>query len=168
VNLRARLGRAQGFKMRIVSPLLIAATVLSLAAPAWAGAKKDDKSAEQGQFVDVSPVAAPIVLHGQLINYIFVTLRLDLAPGVDPIRLRDKEPYFRDALVHIVYRHPFVKPGDYTHIDEPTLKAAMLKEAARIVGPHMISAVEIKSAEPQKVSGLPKADAPPHDRAPIP
>jgi hypothetical protein len=44
----------------------------------------------------------------------------------------------------------------------------MLKEAARIVGPHMISAVEIKSAEPQKVSGLPKADAPPHDRAPIP
>jgi hypothetical protein len=154
--------------MRIVFPFLIVATALAFAAPAWAAAKKDDKNAEQGQFVDVSPVAAPIVLHGQVINYIFVTLRLDLARGVDPIRLRDKEPYFRDALVHIVYRHPFVKPGDYTHIDEPALKAAMMGAAARIVGPHVISAVEIKSAEPQKINGLPKGDAVPHDRAPIP
>ena len=99
--------------------ILFSAVTLLLMAPAEAAEKtdkKDDKSG--GQFIDVSPVAAPIVLHGQLINYIFVTLRLDLSPRADAIRLRDKEPYFRDAFVRAAHRRPFVKPGDYTHLDE--------------------------------------------------
>ena len=89
---------------------MFAALVLLVAAPAVA-AEKDAKAAPGGQYVNVSPVAAPIVLNGQLINYIFVTLRLNLAPNVDALRMRDKEPYFRDAFVRLAHRRPFVKTG---------------------------------------------------------
>ena len=148
--------------------ILFSAVTLLLMAPAEAAEKtdkKDDKSG--GQFIDVSPVAAPIVLHGQLINYIFVTLRLDLSPRADAIRLRDKEPYFRDAFVRAAHRRPFVKPGDYTHLDEGALKAVMMAESARIAGPGIVTGVEIKSAQPKRVTGLPR-DSAPQERAPIP
>jgi hypothetical protein len=152
--------------MRLRTGSLALALALALAAPAVAADKKPGPG-EDVQFVDVSPVAAPIVLHGRLINYIFVTVRLHLAPSADALRLRDKEPYFRDALVRIAHRRPFVKPGDYTHVDEGALKAAMLEASARIAGPGVVRSVEILSAQAQKVTGLPH-DAPPADRAPIP
>jgi hypothetical protein len=140
-----------------------------MAAPVLA-AEKDakDKDAADGQYVKVSPVAAPIVLNGQLINYIFVTLRLNLAPNIDALRMREREPYYRDAFVRVAHRTPFVKPGDYTHINEPMLKAAMMAQAARIAGPRVVTSIDILSAQPQKVTGLPRPEAPPAPRAPIP
>jgi hypothetical protein len=152
--------------MRLKTLPLAIAFAVTLVGAAHAADKKP-ASAQDVQFVDVSPVAAPIVLHGRLINYVFVSLRLHLAPNADAIHLRDEEPYFRDALVRIAHRRPFVKPGDYTHVDEGALKAAMLEASARIAGPGMVRSVDILSAQPQKVSGLPH-DAPTVDRAPIP
>jgi hypothetical protein len=146
---------------------LFAALALLVAAPAIA-ADKDAKDAPMGQYVNVSPVAAPIVLDGRLINYIFVTLRIDLASNVDALRMRDKEPYFRDAFVRLAHRHPFVKPGDYTHVDERALKSAMMIEAARITGPRVVTGIEILTAQPQRVTGLPKPQGPAAPRAPIP
>lgn len=169
MSLRRGVIRVQRLPMRIKTLTLL--LLLAAATPALADEKKESKEPKDpnnGQYVNVSPVAAPIVLHGQLINYIFVTVRLDLFPGVDTSRLRDKEPYFRDALVRAAHRTPFVKPGDYTHVNEPMLKAVMLAEGTRIAGPHTLSAVEILTAQPQKVMGLPKGDAPPAARAPIP
>ena len=153
--------------MRIL--ILSLALLLAAAPPAFAADKdKEAKDASGGQYVNVSPVAAPIVLNGQLINYIFVTLRVDLSPNVDALRMRDREPYFRDALVRAAHRHPFVKPGDYTHVDERALKAAMMAESARIAGPHVVTGIEIVSAQPQKVTGLPRPEGPAAARAPIP
>jgi hypothetical protein len=149
-----------------ISPLIGA--LILLAASSAVAADKDAKDASTGQYVNVSPVAVPIVLDGQLINYIFVTLRVDLAPNVDALRMRDREPYFRDAFVRAAHRHPFVKPGDYTHVDERALKGAMMTESARITGPHVVTGIEIVSAQPQKVTGLPKPEGPAQPRAPIP
>ena len=95
-------------------------------------------------------------------------MRLNLAPGVDALRMREREPYYRDALVRAAHRHPFVKPGDYTHVNEPALKAAMMAEGARIAGPRVVTSVDILTAQPQKVTGLPKGETAPAPRAPIP
>jgi hypothetical protein len=155
--------------MRIESVVLVLALIA--AGPAFAAEKAKggkDEEPNNGQYVNVSPVAAPIVLRGQLINYVFVTARLDVAPNVDASRMRDKEPYFRDALVRAAHRTPFVKPGDYTHVNEPMLKSTLLAEAVRIAGPGVFTGVEILSAQPQKVMGLPKGDRPPVERSPIP
>ncbi len=149
-----------------ISPLL--GVLILLSASPVAAAEKDAKDQPGGQYVNVSPVAAPIVLNGQLINYIFVTLRLDLASNIDALRMRDKEPYFRDAFVRLAHRRPFVKPGDYTHVDETALKSAMMAEASRITGPRVVTGVEIISAQPQRITGLPKPQGPAAPRSPIP
>ena len=50
----------------------------------------------------------PIVVDGQLVNYVFVYVRLNLTSGANATRLREKEPFFRDALVRAGHRTPFV------------------------------------------------------------
>ncbi|MCW2763822.1 MAG: hypothetical protein JWR85_4023, partial [Marmoricola sp.] len=94
--------------------LLIALAVLTIASPAAAA---EEKSQAAGQYIDVSPVALPIVVKGRLLNYIFVSVRLNLGPTVDSVALRTKEPYFRDALVRAAYRTPFTDPKSYVRID---------------------------------------------------
>ncbi len=156
--------------MRILPLLAVALLVFAVPAGAAEKAKdsKDPKEADGGQYVSLSPVAVPIVLKGQLINYIFVTLRLELSPSVDASKMRDREPFFRDAFVRAAHRTPFVKSGDYTHVDEGALKAAMMAQSARIAGPGAVASVTIVSAQAQKLTGLPHAEGPTQPRAPIP
>ena len=123
---------------------LILAT-LSLLAGSAAAAGADSKSAETGQFIAVSPVALPIVVDGKLVNYVFVTLRIELAPGANAAKLREKEPFFRDALVRAAHRTPFTLPSDLTRIDEARMKATMMREAQAIAGAGQVRAIVIVS-----------------------
>jgi hypothetical protein len=116
-----------------------------------------------GQYVDLSPVAMPIVIDGHLINYVFVYLRVNLTPSADALRLRDKEPYFRDALVRMGHRTPFSLRTDYTRLDEARLKASFLQAASAIAGPGAVASIEIlPGGGPMKRTGLPKPGVPIH------
>jgi hypothetical protein len=99
--------------------------------------------------VTLSPVAMPIVVDGQVINYIFVTARVLLTGQADQFALRDKEPFFRDALVREAYRSPFLLKGDYNHIDEAKLKAALFRDAITIAGPGNVRGVQVVSQTAQ-------------------
>src|SRR3984885_5599992 len=112
--------------MRVLAALLL---LLFSAAPALAGSSEG-----QLQFVDVGPVALPVIQQGKLRNYVFVTVRLHLSPQADSETWRDKEPYFRDALVRAGHRTPFVIPGDWMKLDQAALKRSMSAEAIRIAG----------------------------------
>ena len=96
---------------------LILALPLALTAGAAFGQAK-----EAGNYVDLAPVPMPIIVNGRLVNYVFVYVRINLATGADTPRWRDKEPYFRDALVRLGHRTPFTWPSDYTRLDEARLK----------------------------------------------
>jgi len=116
-----------------------------------------------GQYVDLSPVAMPILIDGHLINYVFVYLRVNLTPSADALRLRDKEPYFRDALVRMGHRTPFSLRTDYTRLDEARLKASFLQAASAIAGPGAVASIEIlPGGGPMKRTGLPKPGVPIH------
>src|ERR1700751_4039081 len=119
--------------------------VLFSAAPALAGSSEG-----QLEYVDVGPVALPVVQQGKLRNYVFVIVRLHLNAQVDPETWRDKEPYFRDALVRAGHRTPFVIPGDWMNLDEAALKRTMLTEAIRIAGHNIFTSIEVTHAVPQK------------------
>ena len=172
------IGWAGGTRESVVEnamrALLAGLLCLILAAPAVAaddkGKDKDKDKKPDGQYVNLSPVALPIIVNGQLINFVFVTVRLNLSPSASVSALRDKEPYFRDALVHTAYRRPFVVPTNYTLVDIPALKARMMDEASRIAGPGVIASVElIGDPQPKKVTGLPRPrGAPPVEKPPIP
>ena len=147
---------------------LLIALGLVLASPA-AGLAADhgkEEKTDTGQYVDISPVALPIVYQGRLINYVFVYVRLNLASNANATAMREKEPYFRDALVRVGHRTPFTRLDNFTVIDEPKLKAAIGAAAAQIVGPKVITGVVITSQSPKKQSGLPKPPAMPAPAAP--
>ena len=109
-----------------------------------------------GQFVDLAPVAMPGVAGGRLVNYVFVYIRIHLTPGANLAQWRDREPYFRDALVKLGHRTPFSIPGDYTRIDEARLKAALFQAASAITGPGQVASIEIMpGGGPMRRTGLP-------------
>ena len=132
---------------------LIAAILAALAivsAPAGPAATAEPgKGAVSDQSVVLATVALPLVADGQVANYIFVSVKLLLTPQADSFALRDKEPYFRDALVRAAHRMPFVRPGDFNLLDEGKLKAAMYREAVAIAGPGKIKSVAVLSQTAQ-------------------
>jgi hypothetical protein len=110
--------------------------------------------------VVLSTVGLPVVIDGELVNYVFVSAKLVLTPSADAAALRDKEPYFRDALVRAGSRTPFVRAGDYNHLDDARLKAELLRQATLISGPGKIHGVVILSETAQHRRAAPAAAGP--------
>ena len=134
---------------------LIAAAPLALAAAsAFAAEGKKDEKVEAGQYVDVAPVALPIVVGGRLVNYVFAYVRINLMPGVDSVKMREKEPFFRDAIVRPAHRTPFTLATDYTVIDEAKLRATVTREAV-LIGGKAVKSVVVTSQQPKRRQGLP-------------
>jgi hypothetical protein len=139
--------------------LILAAPLALLAASAHASGKAaegDDKS-PVGQYVDLATVALPIVVDGRLINYVFASVRLNLATGANSVKLREKEPFFRDALVRAAHRTPFTLAKDHSRIDEAKLSAAMMREAAAIAGRGAVKSVVVTQQSPKKYIATPRA-----------
>ncbi len=125
-------------------------------------AADDKKPKEVGQYVDLQPVALPIVVDGRLVNYIFVHVRINLRTGADIIKVREKEPFFRDALVRDAHRTPFTVPTDWQRVDESKLVAVMTRDAMAITGPGIVSSVAITSQIPEKHVMPPRPTPPDH------
>lgn len=136
-------------RRRLLLPLLplLPLLLLALAPPAAASEKKkgEEEKNQVGQYVDLQPVAAPIVVDGQLVNYIFVSVRLNLTAAADTSRWRAKEPYFRDALVRAAHETPFTLAGNYEKIDAPRLTASLMRAANAIAGPNVVRSVVVTS-----------------------
>lgn len=138
---------------------LLAAALALAAQPALASAEKEEGKVEVGQYVDLSPVAMPIVVDGRLVNYIFVYVRINLTRGANAVKLREKEPFFRDALVRAGHRTPFTKADDYMVVDTTKLSSTLQREAAAIAGPGMVRSVVVTSQAPKKRAGVPRPRA---------
>jgi len=133
--------------------LLLAALLLVTPSAALAsGAPK--KEAADEPYVDLATMGLPVIVDGRAVNYVFVQLRLHVAPGQDASKLRAQEPYFRDAVVRAAHRQPFVDPKDWTVVDEARLKTVALAEARRIGGAKAFSSAEIRGSTPRRRAGM--------------
>ena len=138
-------------------PLACLALLLALMVPAeGVAAAGAEKKAVAAQYVDISPVALPVIVRGRIINYIFLMVRINLSPTADATKLRTKEPYFRDALVRAAHRTPFTDSKSYVQLDEARLKAALLKDAGAIGGARNIVSITVTSQTPKRRSNLPR------------
>jgi flagellar basal body-associated protein FliL len=133
-------------------PLCFLASVAHASAPA-----KAEKPTTQ--FVDLAAVALPIIVDGRLVNYVFASIRITLSPGANAQKLREKEPFFRDALIRAAHRTPFLSDRDYISVDEAKLKAALLREARAIAGPKDIVGVAVTKQAPKRRTGVPRPRA---------
>jgi hypothetical protein len=116
--------------------------------------KKDEKPV-----LDLQPIALPVAVNGKLINYVFVHLRLNPAPGADMSKLRSREPWIRDAIVRAGHRTPFTVPTDYTRIDEARLKAALMREAGAVAGAKSFVSAQVMNQTPKQRNRLPRPPA---------
>jgi len=141
--------------------LLLALLVLALGPSTAfaAGGGGDKKAAPAANYVDLAPVGLPIIVDGQAVNYVFLSIRLHAGGGQDIMKLAGQEPFYRDALVRAAHRQPFVKADDWTVVDEARLKAVLLAEARRISGPKAFARVEIKSQTPRRRAGMKRPQA---------
>lgn len=137
-------------------PLALALSLaLGLSAPALAAEKKKEGAdAAAAQYVDLVPMALPVVVNGMVRNYIFLKLRVNLTPGADAAKARDKEPYLRDALIHAGYRTPFTASDSYIKLDEAKLTAALAQQARAIFGAKAVGQIVVTSQDPLHVSNL--------------
>src|SRR5690606_24248836 len=88
------------------------ALCLALAGPAASSGAAKPKPAEAEEGFDLAPVAVPVIVSGQVRNYVFVTFRIVPAAGADEGALRQKEPLLRDAVVRLSHRTPFTRPDN--------------------------------------------------------
>jgi len=132
------------------------AALLTFAATAGHASEKEAKG-DVGMYVDLQPVGMPIVVNRQLVNYVFVYVRINLTSGANVSRLREKEPFFRDALVRAGHRTPFTLASDYGAVDVPKLTAALTRDATAIAGPGQIRSVVVTSQAPRRRARVPAA-----------
>jgi hypothetical protein len=142
-----------------VRSLLAAVSVAILAAsPALAaGGGAPKKGGDAGGYVDLAQMGLPVIVDGKVRNYVFVQMRLKPGGGADIVKLREKEPFYRDALIRAAHRSAFNRPDDWTVIDEARVESALLAEARRIAGPKAFSAAELVRQTPRKRTGMPQA-----------
>lgn len=136
---------------------LIAAFLTLAAATAQASEPKKEGKGDVGQYVDLQAVGLPIVSQGRLVNYVFVYVRINLTSGANAARLREREPFFRDALVRAGHRTPFTNPADLSAVDVAKLTAALTREATAIAGPGQIRSVVVTSQAPRRRIRTPRA-----------
>lgn len=134
---------------------LLAAVPFALAATSAQASGGGEEKAKEEPYVNISPIALPIAVNGRLINYVFVQLRLTLAPGADGAAMRTREPWFRDAVVRAGHRTPFTVATDYTKIDEKRLVATLLREAKAIAGAKNFTSAQLMNQTPKQRSRLP-------------
>ncbi|HEY0647664.1 hypothetical protein [Phenylobacterium sp.] len=145
-------------KRALIAPILgLAALALTAAGAQASAGKKEEGKGDVGQYVDLQPVGLPIVVNRQLVNYVFVYVRINLTSSANVSRLREKEPFFRDALVRASHRTPFTVPTDLGAVDVAKLTAALTRDAAAIAGPGQIRSVVVTSQAPRRRARTPHA-----------
>jgi hypothetical protein len=137
---------------------LLALTLLLAAGPVLA----DDKPTKPQTF-QIETVALPVIVNGKLLNYVFVSIRLDLMPDANANLVRDKEQFLRDDLVRVGHRTPFTRTDDYTHLDETKIKAELARFAKTVIPPGTIKSIVITRQVSQKLLTLPSV---PQQRTP--
>ncbi len=128
--------------------LLTAAAFLGLAGPA--SARGEDEAAS----VNIAGVGLPVIADGRIRNYVFVSLRLHLARGADATAVRNKDAFFRDALVRAAHRTPFTVPDDWTRLNGQAISASLMQAATRIAGARQVARVEIVAQSPRRRTGI--------------
>ncbi|KAF0179208.1 MAG: hypothetical protein IV086_05935 [Hyphomonadaceae bacterium] len=135
--------------LALVVLLALAAPAPVLASGPGGGGEKSGE-AESARAMDVMNLIVPVVRGGRLVNYVFINARIQLTPGTDIWRARDKGHFLRDALLKAVHRQPVVDATHDDAINTPAAQALIASVARQVLGPNSVRSVEIMSTSSLK------------------
>ena len=95
--------------------------------------------------MDAQYLAVPVVRDGRLVNYLFVSIRIQIAPGVDLWRTREKAQFLRDALVRASHANALADPNDVNALNQTLAIQVYRQAAAQTLGAQAVAGVTIVS-----------------------
>lgn len=143
---------------RAIAMALIASTLLAGLANA-SGPPAQDEAGEGGEALssrsmDAPYLAVPVVRDGQLVNYLFVSIRIEIASGVDLWRTRERAHFLRDALVRASHSGDLADPADSNALDEARAIAVYRAAAVQALGERAVGGVTIVATYSSLGSGM--------------
>jgi hypothetical protein len=144
---------------RAVAAAMIASTLLAGLANASGGGEKEKAKAEEGpsasaRSMDAPYLAVPVVRDGQLVNYLFVSLRIEISPSVDLWRTRERAHYLRDALVRASHSADLADPHDNNALNEARAIEVYRAAAIQALGERAVAGVSIVATYSSQGGGV--------------
>ena len=110
----------------------------------------DDTTSSSDPCIHLAAVGIPVMSGNEVVNYLFLSIRINLTAKANEAKLRDMEPYFRDALVRVSHTVSFGQPDHNDLLDDARFKAQMMVEWSKITGPGMIKSIDVLSQSPKR------------------
>jgi hypothetical protein len=148
--------------IRAIAAAMIASTLLAGLANASGPAKEKAKSEEGGEgeqlssrSMDAPYLAVPVVRDGVLVNYLFVSIRVEIAQGVDLWQTRERAHFLRDALVRASHAHPdLVDPQNNNALNEARAVQVYRAAAIQALGERAVGGITIVATYSSQGSGI--------------
>ena len=149
---------------RAIAAAMIASTLLAGLANASGGggghgdakekAKEEDGAAASGRSMDAPYLAVPVVRDGRLVNYLFISLRIEIAPQVDLWRTRERAHFLRDALVRAGHSTDLADPHDNNALNEALALQVYRAAAVQALGERAVGPIQIVATYSSQGSGV--------------
>lgn len=145
---------------RAIAAAMIASTLLAGLANASGPSKAKEKGeAEEGaqtsaRSMDAPYLAVPVVRNGNLVNYLFVSIRIEIAQGVDLWRTRERAHFLRDALVRASHSNDLVDPNDSNALNEARALEVYRAAAIQALGENAVGPITIVATYSSQGSGI--------------
>lgn len=138
---------------RAMAAAMLASTLLAglaNAQPAAHGAGHGAEKTKAGEgettssrSMDAPYLAVPVVRDGVLVNYLFVSARIEINQGVDLWRTREKAQFLRDALVRACHANQLDAPNDVNALNEARAVQVFHDTAVGVLGERAVGRVTI-------------------------
>lgn len=125
-----------------IRPLrLVAAALLALGAFAQPALAGNADTPEPGTRVDMPILVAPMIVNGKLKAYAYISSTIVATSPSAAVAIRLKTPFLRDAFVRDVNGKPIVDPASPDKMQTKTVRARLLADARRVMGPGKVDRV---------------------------
>jgi hypothetical protein len=104
--------------------------------------------------MDAPYLAVPVVRDGQLVNYLFVSIRIEISNAVDLWRTRERAHFLRDALVRASHAHDLADPEDNNTLNEARAVEVYRAAAIQALGERAVGSVSVVAAYSSQGSGI--------------
>jgi len=149
---------------RAIAAAMVASTLLAGLANASGGSgghgsekeksETDEGAAASSRSMDAPYLAVPVVREGQLVNYLFVSLRIEISPSVDLWRTRERAHFLRDALVRASHDNDLVDPRDNNVLNESRAVEVYRAAAVEALGERAVAGVSVVATYSSQGSGI--------------
>ena len=141
--------------LAIVASTLLVGLAYASGPPAHEKEKGGEaEGADTSRSMDAPYLAVPVVRDGVLVNYLFVSIRIEIAPGVDLWRTRERAHFLRDALVRASHANDLADPRDNNALNEARAIAVYRAAAIQALGERAVAGVSIVATYSSQGSGI--------------